>query len=307
MSLVLFNPWIGPLSGATTPGQSGPGIDGTKGILRIPQSSSIAWASPSDCLVSYPPRCSEAVGVPTAPADWTIDRACLIHRLRLCWGIREERPSSTRGSVDRGCLIHRLHLCRRIREVRPSPASVSVGWGYLIHRLHLCWGITKVRPSPTSGSVDRGCLIHRLHLCWGIREVRPSSTSGSAGRGCLIHRLHLWWGIRKVRPAPTSGSVGWGCLIHRLHLCWGIRLQPPTRLSPLGRGCIIHRLRICRGGGYSQRVSSNDIKPSNVEAPVMQELYRKRSSPSLSSLAGVLWSRVVAPDRVLSMGQLFDI
>ena len=42
------------LSGATTPGQSGPGSGCNEGVLRIPQSSSIAGASPSDCLVSYP-------------------------------------------------------------------------------------------------------------------------------------------------------------------------------------------------------------------------------------------------------------
>ena len=41
------------LSGATTPDQSGPGSDGNEGVLRIPKSSSITEASPSDCLVSY--------------------------------------------------------------------------------------------------------------------------------------------------------------------------------------------------------------------------------------------------------------
>ena len=41
------------LSGATTPGQNEPGSDGSEGILRIPQSSSITESSPSDCLVSY--------------------------------------------------------------------------------------------------------------------------------------------------------------------------------------------------------------------------------------------------------------
>ena len=44
------------LSGATIPGQIGPGSDGNEGVLRIPQSSSIIGASPSDCLVSYPGR-----------------------------------------------------------------------------------------------------------------------------------------------------------------------------------------------------------------------------------------------------------
>ena len=35
------------LSGATTPGQSGPGSNGKEGVLLIPQSSSISGASPS--------------------------------------------------------------------------------------------------------------------------------------------------------------------------------------------------------------------------------------------------------------------
>ena len=42
------------LSGAITPGQSGPGSNGNKGVLCIPRSSSISGTSPSDCLVSYP-------------------------------------------------------------------------------------------------------------------------------------------------------------------------------------------------------------------------------------------------------------
>ena len=41
------------LSGASTPGQSGPGSDSYKGVLHISQSSSITEASSSDCLVSY--------------------------------------------------------------------------------------------------------------------------------------------------------------------------------------------------------------------------------------------------------------
>ena len=40
------------LSGATTPGQSGPGSDGNKGVFCIPQNFSIIGALRSDCLVS---------------------------------------------------------------------------------------------------------------------------------------------------------------------------------------------------------------------------------------------------------------
>ena len=69
------------LSGATTPGQSGPGSDGNEGVLRIPQSSSTAGTSPSDCLVSYPghslwggsyPSAEVQSEYSTAPADWAI-------------------------------------------------------------------------------------------------------------------------------------------------------------------------------------------------------------------------------------------
>ena len=42
------------LSGATTPGQSGPGSDGNEGVLRILQNSSITRTTLSDCLVSHP-------------------------------------------------------------------------------------------------------------------------------------------------------------------------------------------------------------------------------------------------------------
>ena len=52
--LVLFNPSIGPLSGATPPGQSGAGNYDNEGVFHIPESSNISETTPSDCLVSYP-------------------------------------------------------------------------------------------------------------------------------------------------------------------------------------------------------------------------------------------------------------
>ena len=52
-----------------------------------------------------------------------------------------------------------------------------------------------------------------------------------------------------------------------------------------------------------------DIKQSDGEAPVMPELCRMQSTPSLPLLPVSLWPRMVASDMVLSMGQikLFDI
>ena len=84
MPLVLFNPEIEPLSGATTPGQSGAGSDDNKGVLYIPQSSSITGTSTSDCLVSYPghsfrgsyPSTEVQSVYCTVPIDWAIS---------FCW------------------------------------------------------------------------------------------------------------------------------------------------------------------------------------------------------------------------------
>ena len=67
------------LSGATTPGESGPGSYGNEGVLP----SSRTGASQSDGLVSYPghslagvlPLCIDAVGVSYNPstADWAVE------------------------------------------------------------------------------------------------------------------------------------------------------------------------------------------------------------------------------------------
>ena len=41
------------LSGSITPGKGGSGNDGNEGVFRIPQSSSITCATPSNCFMSY--------------------------------------------------------------------------------------------------------------------------------------------------------------------------------------------------------------------------------------------------------------
>ena len=68
------------LSGATILGQNGPGSNGNKGELHIPQSSSITGTSSSECLVSYPglslgwgftplQKCSQCILQPQ-PTGW---------------------------------------------------------------------------------------------------------------------------------------------------------------------------------------------------------------------------------------------
>ena len=77
MQSVLFKPIDRALSGATIPGQSGPGSDSNEGVLHIPLSFSITGTSPSDWLVSYPGHslvvggslCREAVGLFYSPSQ----------------------------------------------------------------------------------------------------------------------------------------------------------------------------------------------------------------------------------------------
>ena len=52
----------------------------------------------------------------------------------------------------------------------------------------------------------------------------------------------------------------------------------------------------------SNKCSGYDAKQSDIEVQVVLELWGMRSNPLLPSLPGPLWPRVVAPDRVLSMG-----
>ena len=79
----------------------------------------------------------------------------------------------------------------------------------------------------------------------------------------------------------------------------------PTNFQPSR----IHQLHLCKRVRPLQWVSGYNAKQSDGKAPGMLELWRMRSTPSLPSLPGPLWSGVVAPERVLSIGQieLFDI
>ena len=101
---------------------------------------------------------------------------------------------------------------------------------------------------------------------------------------CLFQLIQTYNCLILISPEINLFILLWGCRIPRLHLCRGVRLSCP---HPLPNEC----------PGY-------DIKQSDGEAPVMLELWGMRSTPSLPLLPCPLWPGVVAPDGVLSMGQI---
>ena len=59
-----------------------------------------------------------------------------------------------------------------------------------------------------------------------------------------------------------------------------------------------------QGQDPTNKCPGYDTKQSDGEIPVMLELWGMQSTLSLTSLPGPLCPRVVAPDRILSMGQI---
>ena len=66
---------------------------------------------------------------------------------------------------------------------------------------------------------------------------------------------------------------------------------------PVGWGCRIHRLLPCRGVRPPNECPAYENKQSDGEVRVILELWEMRSTPSLPSLPGSLWPRVVAHDK----------
>ena len=92
---------------------------------------------------------------------------------------------------------------------------------------------------------------------------------------CFISKISLFIQYKK----HSIRLAGWDCRIHRLHHSRSVR---PSHNE---------------GPGY-------DTKQSDCEVPIMLELWGIRSTPSLPSPQGPLWPRLVAQDRVLSVGQI---
>ena len=63
-------------------------------------------------------------------------------------------------------------------------------------------------------------------------------------------------------------------------------------------------MHLCRGVRLPNEYPGYESKPSDGEAPVMLKVWGMQSTSLLLSLPGPFWPGVVAPDRILSMGQI---
>ena len=73
---------------------------------------------------------------------------------------------------------------------------------------------------------------------------------------------------------------------------------------PVSLGCRIHRLHLWKVLKHpTNECSGYDTKQSDREVPVMLELWEMWITSSLPSLSGPLWPGVLAPNKILSIGQ----
>ena len=113
-----------------------------------------------------------------------------------------------------------------------------------------------------------------------------------------IHFLYLvvrlqFWSSRESKELLLSRYSQ----IHFLTQSVGLLNTPTTSLQ---RG---------KAPDHPNECFTYNTKQSDAEVSVMLELWGMRSTPSLPSLPGSLWLGVVAPDKILCMGQiaLFNI
>ena len=120
---------------------------------------------------------------------------------------------------------------------------------------------------------------------------------------CLLLNFssHLWVAIMFLWSRSCQGQI--------LKIAVKLSVYSTGPANWASWGCIIHWLQKGKNPSPTNKCFEYDIKQSDGEVPVMLELWGMWSTPSLALLPGPLWSGVVAPDRVLSVGQikLFDI
>ena len=156
-------------------------------------------------------------------------------------------------------------------------------------------------------------LSQTIWLRWASRQFLslPVSFGYSLSSEAVVMRQlrrwkRLWWRSLTQLHKRTSMGCSRSCLNGTTSA-----LQPEKITSKETRVLCVYYQQKCSGVRPLplNECLRNDTKQSDDDSPVMLELWGMLSIPSLPLLPVPLWPRVVAPERVLSMGQieLFDI
>ena len=137
MSISIQFSSIWPFDKTLSLGQSGPESHGNKGVLQIPQSSSITGASSSDCSVSYP-------GHSLGESDFSAEMQSVYIQCIFC------SPTPNIGDTGNslGCLTPLLRCSRCILQPHLT-GPLNSRWGYLTPLQRCCWCILLPTPQPT--------------------------------------------------------------------------------------------------------------------------------------------------------------
>ena len=117
----------------------------------------------------------------------------------------------------------------------------------------------------------------------------------------VLGLLFGFWGTLK---GECQENQAYFVMATRDSICMLPSYTHDKMFCPVGWGCRIHRLHLCKEVTSPNNYPDNNTKQYDSEVPVMLELWGMWSTPSLPSLPGSLWPVVVAPDKVLFMGQL---
>ena len=136
-----------------------------------------------------------------------------------------------------------------------------------------------IYPTPLQQDAAQGHFFQQ-NYCWFEFSIFPLLD-------WLPHLLFTnSYGGRKDGIMPFSRAFAWSQLPIQLRL----------------KNTLIASLQ--RGKTLPTSVLSYDTKQSDGEVPILRELWGMQHTSSLQLLPGPLWSGVVAPDRILSLGQI---
>ena len=159
------------LSGATTPGQSGPGSDGNEEVLRIPKSPSVTGASPLDCWVS----------------DQEYSWRGLTPVQRCSRGIWQPYPTGLSGEgirfIERSCL--RFHVVVSSFFFHTILLNTNIFIRF-ISSIDCTITDTTSWNKSGSGNINKEEVFHTSQI---------SKTGGSLSNATdsLTHRYHFFW------------------------------------------------------------------------------------------------------------------